>query len=225
MWVQRSLPGFGLVWVKMETGKGWRKLEHKLPAAERWMSMGLTYSCSKFRRPPPNPRRHPENNGQLRSFSVVQGNPILWHITNISKTHLTSVSSVVDTASVLVVVDGVVVVVVLSFFFLLFFFFVVSSSTFSVVASFSSASSFLGGDPEGLFKMWNYKERETHLGGIESPSPGIEDPPLDGDPPLFSTQQRMLLLGHCTCNQENVKFSDFFFFIFSDAPLPGRCHT
>ena len=67
--------------------------------------------------------------------------------------HLTSVSSVVDTASFLVVVAGVVVVVVLSFFFLLFFFFVVSSSTFSVVASFSSDSSFRGGDPEGLFNI------------------------------------------------------------------------
>merc|ERR1719340_387396 len=95
-----------------------------------------------------------------------------------------SASSVVDSA--LVVVAGVVVVVVvLSFFFLLFFFFVVSSSTFSVVASFSSASSFLGGDPDGL-------------GGIDNPSPGIEDPEEDEPPPLFSTQHLILLVGHCT---------------------------
>merc|ERR1719245_1731243 len=76
----------------------------------------------------------------------------------------------------MVVVAGVVVVVVLSFFFLLFFFFVVSSS---------SASSFLGGDPDGL-------------GGIDKPSPGIEDPEEEEPPPLFSTQHLILLVGHCT---------------------------
>ena len=138
-------------WVKMETGKGWAKLEHTLPSAatvERWMSMGGTYSCLKFR-PPRSPHRHPEKSSQLPSFVQQQ----IQRLSNLSKYHLTFVSSVVDTASFLVVVAGVVVVVVLSFFFLLFFFFVVSSSTFSVVASFSSASSFRGGDPDGLFKI------------------------------------------------------------------------
>ena len=141
-------------WVKMKTGKGWRKLEHTLPSAatvERWMSMGGTYSCLKFR-PPRSPRPHPEKSSQLPSFVQQQIQRFLI-LQNLSNNDLTSVSSVVDTASFLVVVAGVVVVVVLSFFFLLFFFFVVSSSTFSVVASFSSASSFRGGDPDGLFKI------------------------------------------------------------------------
>ena len=114
--------------------------------------MGGTYSCSKFR-PPRNPRRHPEKGSQPSRllFNNIQGFRV--SSKNHLNVYLTSVSSVVDAASFLVVVAGVVVVVVLSFFFLLFFFFVVSSSTFSVVASFSSDSSFRGGDPDGLFSI------------------------------------------------------------------------
>merc|ERR1719340_256719 len=111
----------------------------------------------------------------IRSATHTPGQTVVFADSSSSSS---SASSVVDSA--LVVVAGVVVVVVvLSFFFLLFFFFVVSSSTFSVVASFSSASSFRGGDPDGL-------------GGMERLRPGMEDSLLGGEPPLFSTQQRML---------------------------------
>merc|ERR1719340_305820 len=118
----------------------------------------------------------------IRSATHTPGQTVVFADSSSSSS---SASSVVDSA--LVVVAGVVVVVVvLSFFFLLFFFFVVSSSsTFSVVASFSSSSSFLGGNPDGL-------------GGIDNPSPGIEDPEEDEPPPLFSTQHLILLVGHCT---------------------------
>ena len=38
---------------------------------------------------------------------------------------------------------------------------------------------------------------------MERPRPGMDESLLGGEPPpLFSTQQRMLLVGHCTCNDK-----------------------
>ena len=50
---------------------------------------------------------------------------------------------------------------------------------------------------------------------MERPRPGMDESLLGGEPPpLFSTQQRMLLVGHCTCNDKvlSKKKSIFWFF-------------
>jgi len=115
---------------------------------------------------------------------------VFWASSSSSSSSLSLEGSSVVLALLVVGASVVVVVVVLSFF-LFFFFFLVVCSVFSVVASLSSSScrdsGFLGGDPEGL-------------GGIERPRPGMAESLGGAWPALvpFSTQQRMLEVGHWT---------------------------